>query len=268
MGRRNNSRRQFVSRFAALLSLPPLLSTVPANQLWIRKGGKGTLNDMERIKTLLTSKDRYRWVFTGDSITMGAKHTHGYRSYAEIFHERLQWELGRSFDIVINTGVSGHTSHHILSDFDWRVTQFRPMVVSLMIGTNDCAKPTISPSIFEDNLDSLISSIRDIGAIPILHTPNPIIIDKAEERKTLPEYIPRIWAVARKKKVILVNNYNHWMERIEKETPEIIFREWLNDPLHPNGKGHQEIAREMFKTLGIFDENAATCGGGYYEGDH
>jgi acyl-CoA thioesterase-1 len=42
----------------------------------------------------------------------------------------------------------------------------------------------------------------------------------------------------------------------------------LNDPLHPNQTGHQEIARLMFKELSIFDPAAASCGGKYYEGDH
>ena len=84
--------------------LPSLLSRQPTlvvGQVFEYSG------DLEKIKKILGSKDRFRWVFTGDSITMGAKHTHGYRSYVEIFRERLQWELGRSWDIVINTEMSG-----------------------------------------------------------------------------------------------------------------------------------------------------------------
>jgi len=32
--------------------------------------------------------------------------------------------------------------------------------------------------------------------------------------------------------------------------------------------GHQEIAVALFKELSIFDPNAPTCGGVYYEGYH
>ena len=46
-------------------------------------------------------------MFTGDSITHGALHTMGWRSYPEHFAERVRWELGRMRDIVINTGISG-----------------------------------------------------------------------------------------------------------------------------------------------------------------
>ncbi|NND31258.1 MAG: SGNH/GDSL hydrolase family protein [Saprospiraceae bacterium] len=250
------SRRGFILGVPALLSLPWSLQSL------------AHASDHEKIKELLASKDRYRWLFTGDSITMGAKHTHGYRSYSEIFHERLQWELGRSWDIVINTGMSGHTTQHILEDFDWRVAQFNPSVISLMMGTNDAAKDRISPTDFKINLQSLITKFRDLGAIPILHTPNPIIVEKAPERKNLPEYIPAIKSIAEEEQVILVDNYAHWQKNMQERSIKEIHREWLNDPLHPNGKGHQQIAREMFRTLDIYDPNAATCGGDYYEGEH
>lgn len=268
MESKNNSRRHFMFRAPVWLSLPWVFPSSLASRTEMTKEVIESSEDLERIRELLASKQRYRWVFTGDSITMGAKHTHGNRSYSEVFHERLQWELGRSWDIVINTGMSGHTTRHILEDFDWRVAQFNPSVVSLMIGTNDCAKVDMSPEIFKANLYLLVSKFRDLGAIPILHTPNPIIIEKAKERKTLPEYIPMIRDVAQEAKVILVDNYAHWNKVAEQRSQQVVFREWLNDPLHPNGSGHQEIAREMFRTLEIYDPNAATCGGAYYEGEH
>src|SRR6266571_3512165 len=79
------------------------------------------------------------WVFTGDSITHGASHTHGERSYPEHFAERVRWEMGRRRDVVVNTGISGDTADGILKDFEHRVARFKPDVVSIMIGMNDCA---------------------------------------------------------------------------------------------------------------------------------
>ena len=76
-----------------------------------------------------------------------------------------------------------------------------------------------------------------------------------------------IQKTAEKKSIILVDNYTYWEET--KNGSEInVFKEWLNDPLHPNGTGHQEIARLLFKELSIFNPNDATCGGKYYEGKH
>jgi lysophospholipase L1-like esterase len=51
------------------------------------------------------------WVFVGDSITHGARHTNGWRSYSEHFAERMRWEMKRYTDTVINTGITNDTIH-------------------------------------------------------------------------------------------------------------------------------------------------------------
>ena len=66
--------------------------------------------DLARIKAILETKTPVKWVFVGDSITHGAKHTFGARSYPEIFGERIRWELRRVRDVIINTAISGNTA--------------------------------------------------------------------------------------------------------------------------------------------------------------
>lgn len=266
------SRRRFFERSLALLPLTSLVSfSAETKNLtaspFFSFAPDQEVPDKARIAELLKPKDPLIWVFTGDSITHGAKHTQGYRSYPEIFAERIRWELGRTRDVVINTGISGNTTQTILNDFDWRIKQFKPAVVSLMIGTNDCAKTRVPLPLFEENLYKLVKGIRDLNAIPILHTPNIIIIEKDPVRSTFPEYIPVIRNVCAKEKVILVDNYRHWQDSLDNNSVEV-YKEWLNDPLHPDGEGHSEIARLMFRELSIFDPAAPTCGGPYYEGEH
>ncbi|MEN6354639.1 MAG: SGNH/GDSL hydrolase family protein, partial [Bacteroidales bacterium] len=226
------------------------------------------LPDLDHIADLLKQNNPLIWVFTGDSITHGAKHTHGYRSYPEIFEERIRWEMNRRRDVIINTGISGNTTMDILRDFDWRIGQFKPNVVSLMIGTNDCSKEDIPPAVFERNIDSLLAIIRGLNSIPVFQTPNFIIKEKAPERVRLSEYVSVIRNIAGEKKVILIDNYAYWQKEIQDKGEALIFRKWLNDPLHPNGAGHSEIARLIFRELNIFDPQAPTCGGAYYEGEH
>lgn len=226
-------------------------------------------DDVVALKKLIEGETPVKWIFTGDSITHGAKHTHGFRSYPEIFAERIRWEMKRMRDIIINTGISGNTTQNILDDFDWRIGQFNPDVVSVMIGTNDCASTrNIGLDVFEYNLDTLISMIRGFGAIPLLQTPNIIIEGKASERKRLFEYASVMRKLAGEKKVVLIDNYKYWQNKVQHKGKEIIFKKWLNDPLHPNGEGHSEIARLMFKELSIFDPDAPTCGAPYFEGVH
>ncbi len=229
-----------------------------------RKSSSGASGDLEKISALLDKKEPNIWLFTGDSITHGVKHTHGERSYPEIFQERVRYEIRRYRDVVINTGISGHTTENLLQDFDWRVSHFRPSVVSFMLGTNDCARQKVLPETYYQNLRTLVSKIRSMDAVPVMHTPNTIISEKAPERQSLPDYITLIRQVALEDGVIVVDNYKHWYQ-----TDEVtVHGKWLNDALHPNGTGHREIAHELFKSLGIFDPNDPTCGAPYYEGDH
>jgi acyl-CoA thioesterase-1 len=263
------SRRKFlygsIFSVATPFVLPSFLTLLTKDQ----KNNIADLSDRDKITDLLKRKDPLKWIFTGDSITAGVKHTHGYRSYPEVFSERLRYEMKRSRDHIINTGISGNTTRNIVEDFDWRIKQYNPSVVSLMFGTNDCADGrNISLQLFKTNLDYLVSGIRALGAIPILHTPNLIIKDKAPERSSLHKYVEVIKSVAEEQKLILVDNWEYWNQAIVKTSQAKVFKEWLNDPLHPSGEGHSEIARLMFRELGIFNANDPSGGGPYYEGEH
>jgi len=213
-----------------------------------------TLADLAKIRALMANKSvPIIWVFTGDSITHGASHTHGERSYHEHFAERVRWELDRRRDAVINTGISGDTADGILKDFDHRIARFKPEVVSLMIGMNDCARGPEKRVQFESNLRELIHRIRGAGAVPILHTTNPIDDTRETKRNDLPAYNEIITKVARSERVVLVDHWSYW-----RQEPASL-QEWLNDPIHPNARGHREFARLLFRTLEIYDDKSPTC---------
>ena len=211
----------------------------------------------EKLQKLLAGKSpALTWVFTGDSITHGAKHTDGTRSYVEHFAERVRWELGRVNDIVINTGISGDKADGILKSFDWRVARFKPDVISIMIGMNDCSRGPEKREEFRQNVRSLIRRSRELGAIPILHTMNTVEPSSARDRGDLPAYVAIIGEVAREEKTILVDHWHHW--KIHCDTPEKL-KPWLNDPIHPGARGHREMAILTFPGMGIFDPKSPTC---------
>ena len=95
-----------------------------------------TIND----HLLRKASGKWTWVFYGDSITHGAAHTKGWRSFPEIFTERVRYELGLPYDVVVNTGISGQTSVEVLCRFRQDVVAHHPKVVVMMIGTNDVAQ--------------------------------------------------------------------------------------------------------------------------------
>ena len=212
------------------------------------------------IKALLAGKDPVTWVFTGDSITHGALHTMGWRSYPEHFAERVRWELRRVRDIVINTGISGDRMPRLLQDAEWRVHRFRPHVVSLMMGMNDCISGPAGRDGFRKALDTFLTDLRARKSLLLLHTPNQIYSPdmSRDNRKDLPAYVDILRQFASDNQVPVVDHYKHWIET-RKDRHELTYL--LSDAaVHPNQYGHAEFANHLFRKLGIFDPvTSRTC---------
>jgi lysophospholipase L1-like esterase len=241
------SRRKFLQTFVSIIIIPELMSlntcTSEANRL---------VNLFRQNKPLI-------YVFSGDSVTQGALHTKGMRCFPEIFAERIRWEMQRTTDFVVNSGLNGTDTSFLLNEYDWCIAQFKPGLVSIMFGINDCQAAGITPSVFEKNLELIVEKTRNINAIPILQTPNAIdeegvALMKTASRKRLPDYVEVIRKVAKNNEVVLVDNWKYW-----NENGLNVYKQWLDDPLHPNAMGHIEIARLLFRTFSIFDPSAFTC---------
>lgn len=226
----------------------------PAGQ---KKKGPGPASGVAGIKDLLARKEPVAWVFTGDDITQGAMHTAGFRSYQELFAERIRWELKRMRDLVINSGVSGIKVDDVLSDIDWRVLHLKPDVVSIMLGTNDCTLGPVGHSLFRKNLTGLVNKVMGAGAIPILNTPSTVYLKNVEWGEHLAAYAQIVRDVALGTKAVLVDHYAFW--ETTKPDQEALL-EWLDDKKsHPNAFGHRAIAKQLFTVLEIFDEDSPTC---------
>ncbi len=217
----------------------------------------GPLADADRQKILehipYSSGTEWTWVFYGDSITHGAKHTYGWRSFPEIFEERIRFEYVKLMDSIINSGISGNTVGALLNDhqYQWRVQRFKPDVVFILIGLNDF----IPMDDYKAALTKLTQRVRADGAIPILQTYNTIQWPKDNNQR----YILRnerfddmcrvIREVASELDVILVDHATHWKTYAsDKEVQNF----WLGETIHPGAKGHQEMANEIFRALGLY----------------
>jgi len=213
--------------------------------------------ELMRIQELLRGADPVTWVFTGDSITHGALHTLGWRSYPEHFAERVRWELRRMRDAVINTGVSGERTSGLLADLEWRALRFQPQVVSIMIGMNDCTAGPDGREGFRQNLVAMVERVRAIGGIPLLNTPNTIYVANVASRPDLPDYADIVRAVATEAQTPLVDHWTHWQEAKPNQDDLL---PWLEDHrLHPGVYGHREFAKLIFQVLGIYDAESPTC---------
>jgi len=199
------------------------------------------------------------WLFYGDSITHGAKHTHGWRDFTEIFAERLRWEMSLRQDVVINTGISGNTTVDLLKDYEWRVRHWQPNVVFILIGTNDIVKLD-DIGFFQGNLLRLLELLQEDNAIPILQTYPTIqyIPDNAgylKRYREMPAYNQAIRDIAQQDNIMLIDHEEHWKKCAS--APDIL-ASWLGEPIHPGALGHLEMAKTIFKELGIYDAEAVS----------
>lgn len=198
------------------------------------------------------------WLFEGDSITHGSRHTKGFRSYPEHWQELVKWELNwkdekkeqRCTDIIVNAAVSGATATSCLADADWRFKQFRPQVVFFNFGVNDI-RQIGDVKRYREDLSALVKMARRKGAIPVLMVPSLCL----EPHPRYGEYEQTVRELADKEKVLLVDHGSYWREVAgQGDCPP---GEWMSNDLHPNEFGHRIMAQTMAKELGIIPSPSA-----------
>lgn len=211
-------------------------------------------SDLDRVRKLLAAPQPIRWVFAGDSITHGALHTMGWRDYVELFSERVRWEMQRVRDCVIKTGVSGWKATSIQDDLEWSVLQYRPEVVSINVGMNDCAAGVGAREEFERVYARVVARIRESGAAVLLHTPNRILPADTLRAPSLSEYACAAREISEKTGAVLIDHFAAW-EAWEKNG-------WLayllSDAIHPNECGHRLMNRTLLSALGMWDDQSLT----------
>lgn len=207
--------------------------------------------DHNRISNLLKRPEPVTWVFTGDSITHGAKHTFGARDYSEHFSERVRWELRRTRDAVIKTGISGWTIAGFQPDIEWSCLRYRPDVVSLNFGMNDCRGGKDGLAVFHKTYCEVVAQLHAAGAAVILHTPNGVLATDEVHSVNLPPYVEAIRDIAREAQCALVDHWTAWQGGY--------LWYWLSDAIHPSDLGHRVMAQTLLRELDLWDDNSEVC---------
>jgi acyl-CoA thioesterase-1 len=116
-------------------------------------------------------------VYMGDSVTVG-QHIDPALRWTTLVDQRLRAEFGDAVGAQ-NSGVSGETTRMGLERFPHAVQEFRPDVMTLQFGLNDCncwrtdeGLPRVSPAAFVANLNEMIERARRFGAAEIVLATN------------------------------------------------------------------------------------------------
>ncbi len=212
-----------------------------------------TLHDIQK---LLAGGEPLKWLFAGDSITLGAIYTFGWRDYTELFSERVRYEMGRGLDCVIKTAISGASIQSLAQHLHRCVIQYSPQVVSINLGMNDCAEGEAGLKNFSTTYAKVIDDIRKAsGAAIILHTPQRVLPADKLRLPWLERYVQAVRQLAAQHSTLLIDHYAEW-EAAEKSG---WMESWMGDSIHPNEYGHRVMANLLMRSLEIYEASAMSC---------
>jgi acyl-CoA thioesterase I len=174
-----------------------------------------------------------RLLLLGDSLTAG----YGLPS-ADGFAAQLQKALtDRGYEVqVLDAGVSGDTSAGGLSRLGWSLSD-EPTHAVIELGANDALRG-LSPEAMEDNLDAIITQLKDAGAAVLLagmRAPPNLGPDYREE------FEGAYRRLAEKHDVAL---YPFFLKGLPGK-PELI----QSDGLHPNAAGVAVIVENILPAV-------------------
>jgi sialidase-1 len=221
--------------------------------LYEREGG---LNLARFNAEWMTSKP-VRIVCLGDSITKG--HRPGVKE-EDAFPARLEAGLRKEkIDVeVLNVGIGGETSAQGLKRLKAAVIDQQPDIVTVMYGANDSyidkgkTDPRIPIDEYRSNLTAIVRDLRTAGISPILMTTNyygaghPPDGSGKHPQLQMDVYMKACREVANAEKLPLVDHQQVWLDASKAG---IDIETWMTDHVHPNSRGHAEMAKTMLPVV-------------------
>ena len=235
----------------------------------------------EEIKDIFTGEEAATWLFMGDSITHGIL-TNGYDNVPQMFAKYLD-EVGRTEDIVLNTGVTNATIATTMHQIDPRLKRYKPDVVMVMLGTNDTydngenvvaedgtgQRKQIDAAEYKKRYKNLVEEIYQTNpdASIVLRVPCDMLGQWVGRHPDFEVAFEKIYEVASEKKaehpelnITVVNHLKEWRNYRDNVRNDNLTTSgeysWMknpnNDDLHPNGRGNMAMFQQIIKEIGIY----------------
>lgn len=195
-----------------------------------------------------------RYVAVGDSFTEGLMDASPTRPDSYVgWADRLATRLaarngasGREFGYA-NLAIRGRLIADAAGPQLDAALQLTPDLVSFSAGGNDCLRPKVDIDEVVDQLEDAVARIRATGADVLLVT-SPNVRESPIVGRTNPrfaEFSADIWGVATRHECYVLDLWN--LRTIRD------MRLWAPDRIHFTSDGHELIAREAARTLGLPD---------------
>ncbi len=210
--------------------------------------------DFQPVKDLLAGKKPAVWVFAGDGITLGAAIRAEGATIASTSPRKSAsgWAATTTWSSIHPRTRSRRKASSRTSN--GAVLRFQPAVVSVMLGLNNAPAGPEGRAEFRTNLEHVVACVRAGEAIPLLHTPPRIDLDRAARHADLRAYVRLVREVSRELDVPCVDHWAFWKE---VATIEPVGKNWLAaDGLNPTAAGQRAMADLLFQLLAIVRQPA------------
>ena len=197
----------------------------------------------------------------GDSLTAGSALQPEQENWTDLLAQRLSAR-------VINSGVGGNTILQGLARLESDVLAHAPHLVLICFGMNDhvicdaMGNTNTPEDTFAEILFQIVEQVRNIGAIPVLITPNAVLeeyyytrhpaawYDKAGGANAqLNRFCEHIRTVAEKKAVLLIDLFTESQRRNLSTLLRTPLHGNFPDGVHPYGDGISFYAEQIFQHL-------------------
>ena len=209
---------------------------------------------MTNLTRRLASEPMTRIVALGSSNTERGAHGQGWHNWFDWLDVGLRERFGRVHH-TINAGVSGETSRDMLARFDRDVALYRPHLVIITTGGNDCNPANeLSLEEFGANLSELVRRVRRLdGCEALLQTYYSIdvaaLTEEAERARQFAGYMQVVREVAAQDEAALVDHLARW-ERL-RHADLAAYRCLMRDPMHLNPLGNMVFGLDLLRALGV-----------------
>lgn len=153
----------------------------------------------------------------------------------------------------VNSGISGNTTVDLLNRFDRQCAFYKPDLVIMTIGGNDCnPAKNISLDQFRSNLTLLCDKIRDLGGDIILQTYYACdleLITPPERADLMVKCMQIVREVAADRNVVLNDNDKRWAQLRDADIET--YRLLMLNSMHVNDAGNQLIGLDLVRKLNL-----------------
>lgn len=195
-----------------------------------------------------------RFVFMGSSNTQRVANFGNAQNWVDWVDLGLATWYGKSH-YSINVGISGQTSRDMLERFERDVMEFKPDVVFITGGGNDCNPvKDVSLGEFSSNLTAMVRRARQAGSLVVLQTYYSFDSQAMHESgegaraENLATYMQLTRDVAAAEATSLIDHLPRWERLRLADLPG--YRSLMTDPMHMSALGHGVFAADVLRVLG------------------